>query len=318
MSISVGRKRPLMLAFGATLLALTVSYVVASFEWRAIGRLLRDADLAWVLGISALTIFVYWLIRAARWAILLRAAGVHIPFAQLYLWTAITVGLAIVTPFQLGELLKVELLKRSGQLARLPGYGTFLIERAADLGTVVILSVTSLVVVLGLPDFGAPAFLLLVGSATVAIVATVALVVSRRPTLLARFLLQVGAILADTRALSLVILLTFLAWLAAAVGWYASLRGVGVEIGAIKTVALLSTATMINVLSFVPGALGVSEVGVSELLFRFGVGTVEGQAGAIAVRIYGLLAVFLGACHFVGWFVARRFAKPPCLRPAPK
>jgi len=55
----------------------------------------------------------FWLFRALRWFVLLEASGIHIAFSRLYLVGAISVALAILTPLQSGEALKVEFLKKA-------------------------------------------------------------------------------------------------------------------------------------------------------------------------------------------------------------
>jgi hypothetical protein len=66
-------------------------------------------------------------------------------FFDFYWITAVVVSLSILTPGQVGEGLKIELMKRRGLVGRLPGLGAFALERVLDLLAVVGMGATGLV-----------------------------------------------------------------------------------------------------------------------------------------------------------------------------
>src|SRR5262249_42526805 len=110
--------------------------------------------------------FAYIVVRALRWSIAIRNANQFTRFVDLYWITAIVVSLSTLTPVQLGEALKIELLKRQGVLDRLPGLGAFVFERFLDFLTLGLMGVVGLVYGSGLakrhPNVGTSAAVLIV------------------------------------------------------------------------------------------------------------------------------------------------------------
>jgi len=101
--------------------------IAHSFQWRAILAQLSPADPVWFFAGGGASIIAYWLVRVFRWHVLLRSMHANARFLDLYLYSAIALSVAIFTPFQSGEVLKVELFKKRGNVGRLPGYSAFMV-----------------------------------------------------------------------------------------------------------------------------------------------------------------------------------------------
>ncbi|NLN75949.1 MAG: flippase-like domain-containing protein, partial [Armatimonadetes bacterium] len=114
-----------------------------SFHWVVIASILKKTNLFLLIFGCGVSILIFWVLRALRWYILLRKMGVQISIVSLYMCTAITVGLATMTPLRSGEILRTEFLKRYGLLERAPGYGSFIIERIIDMVMVAFLATIS-------------------------------------------------------------------------------------------------------------------------------------------------------------------------------
>jgi uncharacterized membrane protein YbhN (UPF0104 family) len=84
-------------------------------------------------------------------------------------------------------------------------------------------------------------------------------------------------------------------------GWEICLRSISIKIGFYDSMILMSVMTVISILSFIPGGVGVSEAGIAELLIRTGHSSPASQAGALVIRFYGILMVLLGGIHFLIW-----------------
>ena len=67
------------------------------------------------------------------------------------------------------------------------------------------------------------------------------------------------------------------------------------------SMTLLSVMSVVNILSFIPGGVGVSEADIAEPLVRTGRSSSASQAGALAIPFYGGKTVLLGAVHFLIW-----------------
>ncbi len=288
----------------ATMLLLSIRYILVTFQWREIYSILRRVEPVWLLGGGGLTILIYWLLRSIRWNIMLRRLQVPVHIGDLYLCTAISLSLAIFTPLQSGEALKVELLKRTGGLQRSEGYSSFALERYLDLCTVVLLAVVSFSERLTTGGGRTFYFYLLFGLA----VLVVGLIGACKWEIKGRFRqpqLHIRSCVSDPGTIFLVVSLTFAGWCVIALGWLACLRSLAVEIGMQDALGLVSVITIVNILSFIPGAVGVSEAGIAEFLIRLGKDPASAQAGALIVRCYGLLMILIGLGHLGIWRLLR-------------
>lgn len=91
------------------------------------------------------TIFFFWLFRTIRWFVLLKASNIYIDFYHLYLVGSVSMAFALLTPFQSGEALKVEMLKKTGDLERTSGYGIFFTEKIIDLAVVLLMAISGVI-----------------------------------------------------------------------------------------------------------------------------------------------------------------------------
>jgi len=121
--------RLVAMALALVVVAACLFYLFTRFDWREPLRVLRDANLAALVGALVCVQFAYICVRTLRWQLVVRDRNPEATFGALYWITAIVVSLSILTPGQIGETVKVELLKRRGFGNRLPGLGSFAIER---------------------------------------------------------------------------------------------------------------------------------------------------------------------------------------------
>jgi len=209
-------------------------------------------------------------------------------------------AIALVTPFRSGELLKVELLKQEGLIGRSHGYGSFMVERLLDLFVVACFALYGLLFVLtsmfkstkvticwGMP-------LALVG------IVTGYLIMKRvKPGgKLGHLFEHLGIYVRNPGVALILLVLTFCSWTLVALGWQMSLHSIGVTLPFVRVLVLTSLATIVNLLSCIPGAVGVSEVTIAEILIHMGVETRLAQSGALMVRTYGFLVILLGLIHW--------------------
>ena len=61
---------------------------------------------------------------------------------------------------------------------------------------------------------------------------------------------------------------------------------------------VMSVVTLLSIASLAPGGIGVSEVGISELLRAVGFSIGTAQGAALVIRIYGLYLAVLGGLHW--------------------
>jgi uncharacterized membrane protein YbhN (UPF0104 family) len=251
------------------------------------------------------TIVLYWVVRALRWRVLLKKVGVEVPFLDLYMCTAVSLSFALFTPVQSGEALKIELLKKHGMMGRSPGYGSFFVERVADLFVVVIIAAVSMAVKFSYLLRSNVAYIVLAVLAGLVVLGILALRRMNYGGKVGEFINHIRSCTRDFWTLAVVLLLTCLAWSLVGISWLFFLRGISIDLSFAGTMALMSIVTIINILSLIPGGLGVSEVGVAKILIDFGNTAAAAQAGALIIRSYGILAAILGAVHLLLWTAAR-------------
>ena len=264
-------------------------YVVRTFNWGEIGRLLGGADLPLALFGSTVVLLAFYFLRAARWHLLLREAGTPTPFARVFEATALSVGVAILTPASAAEALKVEMLKRDMHTDRASGYSSFFAERILD-GVVLALVGLAGVQQAGLFPGSWITEILLAGG-VVGAVALAALMSAR-----------------GYRLQAPVLAVTVLGWLAIGAGWQLCFRALAIDVSFAGTLTVLALSTILSVLTLAPGGIGVSEVSITALLQLLGVEAALAQAGSLIIRAFGLWALVLGLAL---WAAARYVGKVP-------
>ena len=299
------RHRMLLVGFSAVVFAASAWYIWRSFQWRDLGHVLKEVNLLCLIAGGGLSIVIFWMLRTLRWHILLLRTGAHVPLLDLYLCTAVSLSFTLFTPLQSGEIIKIELLKRHGLIQRSPGYGSFLVERALDLGALLAMACVSLMTAINiLPN---RAYIYCIGGGLVLACATGLVVLLKLelngwPQQLKEHMRQcVG----DVPTLVLVTAITGISWASVAISWQVFLYSGGLSLGFAKAVALMSTVSLVSILSLIPGGIGISEVGVSQILMRLGFAAVAAQAGSLVLRSVSLVAIVLGVCHLWLWKLVR-------------
>jgi uncharacterized membrane protein YbhN (UPF0104 family) len=247
------------------------------------------------------TLLFFWFFRTMRWFVLLNASRIHIDFYHLYLVCSISMAFALITPFQSGEAIKVEMLKKKGVLERTSGYGIFFTERVIDLMVVLLMAVSGII-------FGAANLLnrraIFITVAVIMICFIIFFVMIRRispDNFLGRFFQPLNQCIRDWNIMTKVIILTIGGWLFVILGWYASLRSISISVNFYETTAMTAITTLINIFSLIPWSLGISEVSIASFLVYLKQDVPFAQAGALIIRVYALIALIMGFILFIVW-----------------
>jgi uncharacterized membrane protein YbhN (UPF0104 family) len=278
--------------------AASLSYLVGRFQWRQAYHSLLEADFVRLIVLISIGHFAYILVRAWRWRCAVQYANPHVSFFDFYWISAVVVSLSILTPGQIGEVLKIELMKRRGLLGRLPGLGAFALERILDLLVITGMGAVSLL----FGTFAARYPGLKTGAAFLIVFGLIGLYVllrfdpgGRTSPWLARMRSSSGS----PTTWAMMAALTVCSWSLVGVCWQVALSAVHIRLSFPQILSLLSLVTIGTLVSFVPGGLGVSEVLTSTALINMGIATVTGQAGALILRAYGLIVVLFGLLHLI-------------------
>ena len=294
-------KNILSIVISGLIFLLCAYYVITYFQWGTVFQIMIRLDWKWMPFAVAGTILFFWLFRTLRWFVLLKASGVHVNFFLLYVIVSMSVALALITPFQSGEVLKVELLKKTGALERVPGYGILVTERFLDL--LVVLSIAALSLIFSFSQFMDKTVVLTfaaLGLAGLVIFAAVIIRVSPA-NIFGRFFAPLRQCINSGKTLITVLVLTVCGWLAVTLGWHFSLLSISISLGFFETLAMTTITTLVSIFSLIPWALGISEVSISYFLVFFKQDVPLAQAGALIIRGYALVAFALGFLLFVYW-----------------
>ncbi len=290
-------KRFIQIALALIIGFVCLYFVINRFDWNQIWLSVRKVNFVFFfLSISA-TLLVCFLVRTLRWKLLLKGENIEIPFSNLYLYSAMAIGISTITPFQSGEALKVELLRKHGG-KRLSGYAIFFLERIFDLFTIIGLAIFSSG--FGL-DFGVKKIYLylIVAFLIVFLLTTVSglyLVPSEK---LEPIKIWFQGNWQKKWNLVLAFGLTILSWITIIYGWKLALAFFLININFLQSISLVTLTTLLAALSFVPGAVGVSEISVSTLLSGMGIEPSLAQTGAIAIRAYAIVILILTLLHWL-------------------
>jgi len=297
------------------ILAACVYLIVQRFEWQALWVSVRKSDFLFYTISTLLSGFLFLLVRSMRWYVLMEPRQIRgIPFAMLHVSNSVALAIGIITPFQSGELLKVELLKHAHyEIDRKCAYGVVVVEKMLDLFVLIVLALLFqifrhseqigalvehwwLACCIGSIFAG---FLLIRG----------ARYLRKHPHRLPPFISALGAsCFRNPYSFLSAILFTAFSWLAVALSWHFCFQSLGLSLSYWSSSELTATVTLLNIASMVPGAVGVSELGISVYLQGLEVPAHLAQAGAFLVRGYSLVMLFLGALHGI-FLVYRSFSK---------
>lgn len=277
-------------------------YLVAAFEWAEIWRVLRQIDLFAFLGAAICATVAFWILRALRWAVLLRASGWRVSFGKLYLYTAVTVGLANFAPLQIAEAIKIEIFRRAGNDARV-GVQIFLIEKAFDLVSLAILATAGAWHLFG-AAFGEIGLMWIV-CAAILLTASAILIFNKSSAGLRRAASDLRRTNWKNRAIAF--LLTAAAWWILICGWQLMFQSISIRLSPIQTTAVISLTAIAGIISLIPGAFGVTEIGTAALLSKIGYNQTVAQTGGVLIGLYSLIILILALLHWLILIAAKKF-----------
>lgn len=292
----VFKKNIIYAIIGFILCIASTWYLVSAYNWREVFRSLLNVQYPLLIAQICCVHFFYIILRTYRFFILVRKFNAEISFGKLYALNAVVLSLAVLTPGQLGELLKVELLKRGNLLDRLSGFGGFAIERFVDL-----LIITS-VACLGIfwtDTFAYRQPVFFFGAGVLFVVLLAAFFFAGR-----NFFYRWLPLRNEPGTLwswVYIFILTVLSWGCVVWTWSLILSAVQVDLTLWQVAWLVSLVTIGVILSLMPGGIGVADMLTVELLIEMGAAPIAAQSGAILLRFYVLILISFGLMHIL-WY----------------
>lgn len=281
-------------------------YLWIHFSWIDLSDSLCQVRFDWLLIGGGLTYISFLGIRTLRWLVLLRGAQQPVQFTDLYLTTALFVSGSLITPGQIGELLKVEVLKQRWQLDRTTAIGLFMIERLLDLIVVLLLAIVGLLTTT--PLLGYISFYWLIGVLVLSsCLAPLFLIYLRSHSAFGKRFDQLFAVIKSPLPIMIAAGLTLAAWLLVILGWQIAFAATGNWLPITTVNAVMTLTTLSILISFIPSGVGISEMVITQLLLTLGLDPPQAQAGAIIIRVIGLWWLFIGLLHLLYWWLRRSF-----------
>lgn len=282
-------------------ICLTVTFFL--FNWNDVLASLRRTEPGTLIGGGLAVIFTTFLVRGLRWLVVQGAPVTTATLRASCLANGAASGLAIITPFQVGEAIKIRLAPRQTAPSWKVDTSAFLVERTLDMAA--------------LCGIGACGLALHWGHAWMAPVALLApLIASHVLWLLSNHIRLLPAKLqpyleafAHRKRLLRAAMLTVPLWLLNTALWWLAAKSVGIDLMFGEATLLVSGVMLAIIGSMSPSGLGVSELGSRGIMLWLGHSVQSAESTAIALRLLTPLIILAGATCFL-WLMRLQRASP--------
>jgi glycosyltransferase 2 family protein len=293
---------------------------------------IRSASLGWI-AVAELFYVAFLLIRGWRWRVILQASAPRATFADATAVTAIGFAVNSVSPFKLGELLRI------GAIAPRAGIGvgeagaTVVVERVLDVLALLVIAVAAAVVSgAGSNSFGLWSGVVAIAAVSVVIGVLAYLMVSYpEPTLrlidrvasrlpprvglfvdrFAASVLKGFASLRSPGRLAIAFLLSLVVWLCIVAGLIAYFRALTPQLSLLTLVLACTIFIISQAISITPGSVGTYEGFFLLVLSTFGARPAAVVAAVAVLSHVGNIAVLLlGGVLGALWLRVSRPALP--------
>ncbi|MBB6187479.1 lysylphosphatidylglycerol synthase transmembrane domain-containing protein [Rhodanobacter sp. MP7CTX1] len=273
------------------ILVVCVSATIRLFDWHRVAYALRHMDVGILLGGGFPMLTIIFAVRGWRWLIVLGIKPNRDRFWQSLCANGAAAGLASLTPFQLGEIVKIRLIPDHHGSAWRLGVSGFFVERVLDLAGVLGVGLCGLAMHFAWPWLAPVALLFpLLGGLFLCLLSAH---VRRLPQRLQPY----AEALRHVRRIAFASLLTIIIWLLYCGLWWIAARSMHIHLGLSQVTLLVGSVMLVTVASMTPGGLGVSELGSRGIMLWLGASATDAETTAIALRLLTPLIALTGlAC----------------------
>jgi len=266
-------------------------WAIHLFDWKQVAIAVARMHLGMFAGAGLSLICGTFVVRGLRWLVVLGLPLDWRHFWQSFCANGAASGLATLTPFQMGEIVKIRMIPDHHGSAWRLGVSAFFVERALDLAGVIGMGGCGFALRREMTWVAAACLLLPVwGSLALCVIAPL----SRH--LPARLQPYVQLLHYRSRVIGTGFF-TVVLWLLYAALWWTSVRAINVELDFSQIAMLLGGVMLAIVATMTPGGLGVAELGSRGIMLWLGKSHADADAAAIALRLLTpLLVLFGGAC----------------------
>ena len=288
-------------------------------DYQKISDVVIDFRIEYLIPILSL-VTVSWIPLILMWHLLLKKNGINIPFRKnIVIWLS---GSALsLTPGQVGELIKSQLIKTLYDIPRTKTAPVVLVEKFYSLTGSIIAGIIG-IIILGM-DFNLVLF-------SIAILSIIFLLIYYRPVLQYglkritkfKFFSKYSDNITDSYEIlrnstgsgisSICIALAICYWIIISLSVYVTLLAFGIE-GAsfLKTISIYTSSVIIGVITFIPGGLGITESSLVGLFTLEGINVSIALILSVVIRLttlwYSVSIGFIGLKLSGGLSLSRNF-----------
>ena len=288
-------------------------------DYQKISDVVIDFKIEYLIPILSL-VTVSWIPLILMWHLLLKKNGINIPFRKnIVIWLS---GSALsLTPGQIGELIKSQLIKTLYDIPRTKTAPVVLVEKFYSLTGAIIAGIIG-IIILGM-DFNLVLF-------SIAILSIIFLLIYYRPVLQYglkritkfKFFSKYSDNITDSYEIlrnstgsgisSICIALAICYWIIISLSVYVTLLAFGIEgVSFLKTISIYTSSVIIGVITFIPGGLGVTEGSLVGLFTLEGINVSIALILSVVIRLttlwYSVSIGFIGLKLSGGLSLSRNF-----------
>ncbi|MBU0458949.1 flippase-like domain-containing protein [Patescibacteria group bacterium] len=256
---------------------------------------IRKADLT-LFTLSFITGFIAIFVKAVRWHIIVKKAGLSPSMWESWKLYNIGFALAVITPAKLGELGRAAYLKKDG-MNGITAIGINIIDRLADVVTTLSFILAAIWLLFG--------FSIFLYALLALVVISILIFVIFKKTILSKAINYFLPFVKHVLTSSLIIKalgITFIYWIAFFTWAILIAQSVGIDIPIITIGAILTIASSIAVLPIAPSGLGTRDAALIALLAPFGIQSEQ----AVAMALLMFASIVISSLYGAGLWVTSK------------
>lgn len=272
-------------------------FVSYQFDWASVFDVIADLPILFIVFILSGASIAMFAICAVRWIAISNLPWTIGSATRAYCYVSFAIGLSMITPFQLGELLKVKLAERSG-LRTANSAVNLALERVLDLAAILAMGTGGfLFVQTGLSFIPILAMIAIMALSILAPAMLPKAVDCLPESRLRRLLKSLRMQPISSKGLAVVGIATIVKWSLTLFVWLFLMKIVDIQLSIWEGLLLVGSVTAASIASMVPGGVGIQEVSVRAVLVGMGVDPTQAEGGAIILRLFTPVMFFLGLLH---------------------
>ncbi|MDK9699274.1 MAG: flippase-like domain-containing protein [bacterium] len=282
---------------------IAIALAVWYFAWRTPPEFFQQFSYInyWYVVLGAFGYALFVVLSTIRWGFLLTKDVKKLPWGNLLSITAIAKGLGSVTPMNAGEFLKAEMSHKLSGGSRGSQYGIVAVERVMDVATLLIFATVGILAQTEFRERFLTHLEIVLGLFVICVVVGVfALKVAhKRITKLRTLIDGMAATIRITANSWIVPVVTIVQWIVIGLLWIALAKAFDVTMPVTDALVVLSLVTFIMVASFLPGGVGIADIGASEIALALGYSNPECIAIVFAIRLNTFISLFIGITAYL-------------------